>query len=107
MSLDLNLALTTNPTLEMDEVEAYGMETAPCQNYVNTSRKVASEYILKVSGRKYRVYSWTADSGEDSMYILKSDRYRFISKEVQAMLHYGEPSYGGWTQVAQRVTVAA
>ena len=105
MSPDLNLALTTNPTLEIDAVEAYGCEMAPLVNYANHSKKIASEYVVKTHGKKRRVFSWLTEGGKDAMYVLKGDRYHFLSPEVQAMLHHGEPHYGELTPVAASVTL--
>lgn len=107
MSLALNHALTVNPTIDTDAVEAFGLEAAPLVNYVNHSQKIASEYVLKVNGRKYRVYSWLTDTGTDAMYILKGGNYTFLSNNIENMLTYGDPKYGVLTTVAQAVQVSA
>lgn len=105
MSLPLNLALTTSPTLEITAVEAYGCEMAPLVNYVNHSKKIASEYVIKAGGKKRRVYSWLTDQGKDAMYILKGDQYHFLSPEVETMLTRGNPQYSHLTPVAQAVAL--
>lgn len=105
--MELKDALRINPTLEITAVEAYGCEMAPLVNYANHSKKIASEYVLKVGGKKRRVYSWLTEYGTDAMYVLKDSIETFLSAEVTAMLHYGEPHYGGMTPVAQAVKVAA
>lgn len=107
MSLALNMALTVNPTIDTDAVEAYGLEAAPLVNYANHSQKIASEYILKVGGRKYRVYSWLTDQGTDAMYILRGGSYTFLSNDIENMLTYGNAKYGEWAAVAQAVRLAA
>lgn len=105
--MELKDALRIYPKLEMDAVEAYGCEMAPLVNYANHSKKIASEYVLKTGGKKRRVYSWLSEYGTDAMYVLKGGTETFLSAEVQAMLHYGEPHYGELTPVAQAVSVAA
>lgn len=105
MSQILALAIKNNPTLEMDAVEAYGMEPAPLVNYVSHSKKIASEYVIKTGGRKYRVYSWLADAGLQAMYILKGGTETILSVHVEDMLTKGNPSYERLTPVAQAVTL--
>ena len=107
MTLALNHALTIYPTIDTDAVEAYGLETAPLVNYVSHSQKIASEYVLRVNGRKYRVYSWLTDTGSDAMYILKGGNYTFLSNDIENMLTYGNAVYGPMVPVAQAVRLAA
>ena len=107
MSLALNMALTTSPVLEISAVEAYGLEAAPLVNYVDHSKKIASEYVIKSDGKKRRVYSWLTEGGKDAMYVLRNGTYNFLSPEVEGMLTHGNPQYDRLTQVAQTVTLDA
>lgn len=107
MSLALNMALTRNPSLLIEAVEAYGCEMAPLVNYANHSKKIASEYVIKVFGKKRRVYSWLTEYGNDAMYVLINGVETFVSPEVEAMLTHGNPQYSGLTPVAQAVKVEA
>lgn len=104
--MNLSEALKIRPRLDMSAVEAYGAETAPLVNYVNVSKKISSEFILKAGGKKRRVYSWF-DSTGTALYVLVNGVETFLTEEVDAMLTYGNPKYGEWTTVAQSVKVAA
>jgi hypothetical protein len=88
-------------TLDISKVEAFGLETAPLATYVNESRKIASEYILKYDGRKRRVYSGT----NRGLYIIVMGRETAVPDEVCDMLTYAR--YSELTYVAQDVRVAA
>lgn len=87
-------------TLDLAKVEAFGLETAPLANYVNESRKIASEYVLKYDGKKRRVYSGT---GRKDMFVIVKGAETAVPKEVEDMLTYG--TYSGLTPVAQSVTL--
>jgi hypothetical protein len=90
------------PTIELDKVEAFGLETAPLANYVSQSRKIASEYILKYAGKRRRVYSGT---DQPDMFVIVSGVETKLPAEVEAMFKHGNPSYNRLTPVAQSVTV--
>jgi hypothetical protein len=104
--MNLAEALRVRPKLHTEKVEAYGCEGAPVVNYVDVSKKIASEWVLKCGGRKRRVYSWFDHTGT-ATYVLCNGVEFFLSEEVEAMLIYGNPQYGALTPVAQAVTVAA
>lgn len=89
-------------TLDAAKVEAFGMEPAPLVNYVNSSRKIASEYVLRYEGKKRRVYSGT---DQPKMYVIVGGVETFLPPEVDAMFMYGKPSYSGLTPVAASVAV--
>lgn len=99
-------ALRVRPKLQIEKVEAYGCEGAPVVNYVDVSKKISTEWVLKAGGRKRRVYSWFDHSGT-ATYVLCNGVEFFLSEEVEAMLTYGNPQYGQLTPVAQSVKVAA
>lgn len=102
-----NLELTNVPELDNEKVEAYGCEMAPLVNYLNYSKKIASEYVLKYAGKKRRVYSWLNIFGRTRMYVLVNGVETFVTPEIETMLTYGNPQYSHLTPVAQAVTVAA
>lgn len=97
-------AVRNAPRLSIDAVEGYGCEAAPLVNYVNVSKKISTEFVLKTLGKKRRVYSWFDHSGT-GLYVLINGVETFVTDEVDAMLSYGEPKYGELTPVAQAVTV--
>ena len=88
-------------------VTAYGLETAPCVNYVTHSRKIATEYIVRFAGKKRRVYNWIKENGESRMYVIWHGTEAFVSDEIETMLTRGNPQYSGWTQVAQEVALVS
>jgi len=93
--------------MPMRLVTAYGLETAPCATYVKHSKMIATEYIVKFAGKKRRVYNWITEDGRSKMYVLWHGAAAFVTDEIEAMLTRGNPSYDGWTMVAQSVTVAS
>lgn len=104
--MNLAEALKIRPKFGIEDVEAYGCEGAPVVNYVDVSKKIASEWVIKAGGRKRRVYSWFDHTGT-ALYVLINGVENFVTDEVDAMLTYGNPQYGVLTPVAQAVTVAA
>lgn len=100
MSYELDAARKSHPVLEMDAVEAYGCEPAPLvRDYVHSERSLPSEYMLRVGGRKRRVYSWV-EGAASALYVIKGGVYNFLSDEVETMLTHGNPQYGQLTPVA-------
>lgn len=89
----------TAPVLDLTKVEAFGLEAAPLANYINESRKIASEYVLRYDGKKRRVYSGT----NRGLFVIVKGRETSVPKEVEDMLGYG--SYSGLTPVAASVTL--
>jgi hypothetical protein len=98
-------ALKIRPKLTMDAVEAYGCVGAPLVTYVDVSKKIASEWVLKTGGRVRRVYSWFDHSGT-ATYVLVNGVEHFLSEEVEAILIHGHPSYDRLTPVAASIKVA-
>lgn len=90
----------TAPVLDLTKVEAFGLETAPLSNYVNESRKIASEYVLKYDGKKRRVYSGT---DRKDMFVIVKGAETPVPVEVEEMLAYGR--YSELTPVAASVTL--
>lgn len=88
-------------TLDATKVEAFGCETAPLSNYVNQSRKIASEYVLKYGGKKRRVYSGT----NRGLFVIVKGIETMLPDEVCNMFLYAR--YSEMTPVAQTVKVAA
>jgi hypothetical protein len=89
----------TAPTLDLAKVEAFGLEAAPLANYVNESRKIASEYVLKYDGKKRRVYSGT----NRGLFVIVKGHETPVPDEVCNMFLYGK--YSELTPVAASVTL--
>ncbi len=88
-------------TIDATKVEAFGLETAPLSTYVNESRKIASEYIIRYDGRKRRVYSGT----NRGLFVIVKGIETAVPDEVCDMLLYAR--YSELTYVAQAVRVVA
>ena len=102
---NLAAAIQTSPTLTIDSVEAFGREAQPLSNYVNASQQVGSEFMLKVGGKKRRVYSWVDADGTATYVIINGVRV-FLSDELDSLLTYAPSEYGKLTPIAQSVTVS-
>jgi hypothetical protein len=87
-------------------VSAYGCESAPLVDYVNHSKKVATEYVIVFAGMKRRVYNWVLPSGDSKMYVMWHGAEAFVTDEIETMLTRGKPEYGRLKQVAHTVRVA-
>jgi hypothetical protein len=88
-------------------VTAYGCKSAPLVDYVNHSKKVATEYVIQFAGKTRRVYNWVLPSGDSKMYVMWHGAATFVTDEIETMLTRGNPQYDQLTPVAQSVKVAA
>jgi hypothetical protein len=96
--------LNNQRELEFHRIEAYGLKEAPCLRAQVTTMR-ATEYMVKVDGKRRRVYNHEQENGNGRMYVKVDGLNLFLTEEADTMLTRGNPSYDKMTAVAGAVVV--